>query len=659
MENTMSKTRHIAVALAAVLMLAQSSRLFAQAAEKPTEAGALAVLAKADAPLNEKEGACRQLAVIGTKAAVPVLAGMLTDEKLSHMARNALETIPDPAVDEALRDAAGKVKGKLLVGVISSIAMRRDAKAVPTLAGLLGDADPMVASAAAMALGAIGDSAAIAALDQAIGKGPAAVQIAVYDGYLRCADGLVKQGKAGEAVALYDKVRASNAARFIRMGATRGAILARGEAGLPLLIEQVKSDDAGMFAVGIRVAQELPGVGVTQALAAELPKLAAPKQILLIQALGIRGDAAALPAIVEAAKSGQTDVRVQAIKVLPQFKDASVAEMLFGMAMGADAAIADAAKTALAGLPGKPVDDLLTARFQAGDVPARRLAMDLLAQRRVANILPALLKGTEDADEQIRVASIKTLGELAGPAEVPVLTNMMLKAKAQPEAQAAESALAATCVRLGDADGCAQKLIDLEPQAAPAGKAAILRVLRSVGGEKALAAVRAASKDADATVQEAAIRVLCDWTTADVAPDLLALAKDAPKPNFKVLALRGYIRLAREKSVAPAQKLEMCKQALALAERNDEKRQVLGVLSGIATAPSLAMVVSQLDNTSLRDEAAVAVIAIAEKLGPRQPAVVANALNKVIAAAPQSGSADRAKKLLETLPKAPAGKKKK
>jgi HEAT repeat protein len=545
------------------------------------------------------------------------------------------------------------------VGVISSIGMRRDAKAVATLGKLLSDADPMVASAAAMALGCIGDSAAIAALEQSLGKGPAAVQLAVYDGYLRCADGLVKQGKASDAVALYDKVRSSNAARFVRMGATRGAILARGEAGVPLLLEQVKSDDAGMFAVGIRVSQELPGGGVAKLLASELPKLAAPKQILLIQALGIRGDAAALPAVVELAKSGPVDVRVQAIKVLPQFKDASVAEMLFGMITAGEAQIADAAKTALAGLPGKQVDDSLMTKFQSGDVPTRRIAMELLAQRRVGNMLPALMKGTEDADEQIRVASIKTLGELAGEAEVPVLTNMMLKAKAQPEAQAAESALASTCLRLGDADGCAQKLIDLEPQATPAGKAAILRVLRSVGGAKALAAVRAASKEADAVVQEAGIRALCDWTTADAAPDLLALAKNAPKPNFKVLALRGYIRMAREKSVAPAQKLEMCKEAMALAERSDEKRQVLGVLSSVATAPALALVVPQLQDAGLRDEAAVAVVAIAEKLGPRQPAAVADALNKVIAAAPQSGSADRAKKLLETLPKQPAGRKKK
>lgn len=44
-------------------------------------------------------------------------------------------------MDEALRDALGKLKGRLLVGVIASIGVRRDAKAVEPLAKMLGSPD--------------------------------------------------------------------------------------------------------------------------------------------------------------------------------------------------------------------------------------------------------------------------------------------------------------------------------------------------------------------------------------------------------------------------------------------------------------------------------------------------------------------------------------
>ena len=73
------------------------------------------------------------------------------------MARYALERIPGEAVSKALRDAAGKLTGELKIGMINSLAARRDAGSVPMLVGLLKSSDAQVASAAASALGRIGD----------------------------------------------------------------------------------------------------------------------------------------------------------------------------------------------------------------------------------------------------------------------------------------------------------------------------------------------------------------------------------------------------------------------------------------------------------------------------------------------------------------------
>ncbi|MGD9648438.1 MAG: hypothetical protein AB7U73_22195, partial [Pirellulales bacterium] len=85
----------------------------------------------------EKALACKHLATLGSKAAVPELAKLLADEQLASWARIALEAIPDPAADEALRAAVGELQGKLLVGTINSIAVRRDPEAVELLASRL------------------------------------------------------------------------------------------------------------------------------------------------------------------------------------------------------------------------------------------------------------------------------------------------------------------------------------------------------------------------------------------------------------------------------------------------------------------------------------------------------------------------------------------
>ena len=137
------------------------------------EAKLIAVLQSNAAP-QEKAITCKRLAICGTKAAVPALAALLADEQLASWARIGLEAIPDPAVDAALRDAAGKLQGKLQIGVINSIGKRRDAKAVAWLSQKLKDADPALVSAAAAALGRIGGEPAAQALGQALAGASAA-----------------------------------------------------------------------------------------------------------------------------------------------------------------------------------------------------------------------------------------------------------------------------------------------------------------------------------------------------------------------------------------------------------------------------------------------------------------------------------------------------
>jgi HEAT repeat protein len=239
----MSKTRIHLVLLAALLLAGALS--FGQTvppATKESETRLIAVL-KSDAPHKEKADACRQLAIIGGKDAVAPLAALLDDEKLAHMARYALEPIPDPAVDAAFRNALARLKGLHLVGVIGSVGVRRDAGAVEAMAPMLRDSDKQVARAAARALGSIGTSAAAAALQKVLPGAPAENQLDVCEGLLRCAEALAVEGDKKEAIAIYDRLRTIEAPHQARGGALRGAILTRGGAGVALLREHLRSDD--------------------------------------------------------------------------------------------------------------------------------------------------------------------------------------------------------------------------------------------------------------------------------------------------------------------------------------------------------------------------------------------------------------------------------
>lgn len=174
----------------------------------------------------QKAKACMRLAVVGTKDAVPALAALLPDAKLSHYARFGLVPIPDPSVDDALRGALKSVKGKLLVGVIDSIGQRKDQKALEPLSRLLHGADTDAAQAAASALGQIGGPRATAILRGGLAKTRGPVRTAVAAAGLVCAEGLMAQGDRKGALALYDTLSHPDMPKSVRLAAMNSTIVA-------------------------------------------------------------------------------------------------------------------------------------------------------------------------------------------------------------------------------------------------------------------------------------------------------------------------------------------------------------------------------------------------------------------------------------------------
>ncbi|MEI8037013.1 MAG: HEAT repeat domain-containing protein [Verrucomicrobiota bacterium] len=185
------------------------------AACKVLEDRLIAVL-KTDAPRAAKDAICRVLRTIGTVASVPALTALLADDKLSHMARYALERIPAPEAGNALRSALPKAAAKQQIGVLQSLGARHDATAIPALQVMLGSKDPGVAPAAARALGALALPAANKALASAK---PTA---AIADASMACAENLLAGGLKADAKATYQRVLASTPAKPVQFAATLG-----------------------------------------------------------------------------------------------------------------------------------------------------------------------------------------------------------------------------------------------------------------------------------------------------------------------------------------------------------------------------------------------------------------------------------------------------
>ena len=607
----MRNIRSIAIlaVLAAAAMVAGNCRGAEQRQAKLIE------LLKSPAAPAEKAIACKQLAICGTQDAVPALAALLPDVQLSSWARIALEAIPGPAADAALREALGKVHGGLLLGVINSLGVRRDVKAVGQLIPRLNDADVEVASAAAVALGRIGGDVATKALAASLATSSAKTRAAVAEGCILCAERSLAEGKPAEAVALYDAVRKADVSPQQVREAVRGLILARGAAGVPLLVEQLQSADKASFALGLRVARELPGREVTDALLAEMSKAKPARQGLLILALADRGDAAALPAVLQMAKSGPEQARSVAIRVLRRLGNATCVPVLLDAALDANEDVSQTAMTVLADMPGADVDNDLASRLLQAEGKMRLILIELAGRRPIATAVPTLLKAAGEADGQVRAAALAALGATIEFRDLPLLIARVANPQDADDDAAAAKALGAACQRMPDREACAAKLVAAMSGAAAPVKCRLLEILSSVGGAGALQAVTAAVKDADPEIQDTASRMLGAWMDVDAAPVLLDLAKNAADEKYRIRALRGYIRLVRQFVMPDAERAAMCRNALATAGRIAEKKLVLEVMGRYPSAEMLSLALEATKTVALKNEAVAVALLIAGKTG--------------------------------------------
>lgn len=573
----------------------------------------LAIL-RSEGPAEEKALACKHLAIYGSAAAVPDLAKLLPDPQLSSWARIALEAIPGDASDEALRDAAGSLNGRLLVGMINSLGVRQDAKAVTLLAKKLQDTDAEVASAAAVALGHIGNDAATKSLRAALATAPAQVRSAVAEGCVLCAERLHKAGDSVAAAEIYDEVRGADVPKQRILEATRGAILARSQQGMPLLLELFKSSDKAMFRLALGMAREFPGDTVDPRLAEEVTRAQPERAALIIQAMADRSETVDLAFVLQVAEQGPNQVRLSAIDALQRIGDDSCLESLLKIAMDSDADLSTAARETLAVLPGQHVDKKIGALLPSASGNRYKILLQLVGQRRIEDLVEEVEKAIDHPDSSVRSAAFIALGETVSLNKLSVLVAQVVRPLHAEDAPVAQQALKAASVRMPDREACAAALTVALNRSSTTTKSTLLEILSHVGGDTALQTLATAAKSEDPGLQDTGSRLLGTWNSLAAAPVLLDLAKNGPEEKYRIRALRGYIGLARKFSMSHQERAQMCQNGFDATQRDAERRLVLEVLKIHPSPAGLKIATNAIKIPSLKEDATLAAAEIAKKI---------------------------------------------
>jgi HEAT repeat protein len=404
---------------------------------------------------------------------------------------------------------------------------------------------------------------------------------------------------------------------------------------LAILLESMGGSDVELRSAAVGSAATMGGEEVTTWLVGRMRGASPTARAAIVQALARRGDFGGLPTVLQATRDPDDSVRLAAIAGSAALGREMVAGALAEvLARGGDDAAA--ARKALIEMPGPEATAAVAQALEGTSAVVRRELLGVLAERDSAAHVELVLAAATDADESVRVAALKALGVLAGADALPRLTELVIASKTSRELRAAEKALSSTAAKIRDRGASARTVVAALDGSAGKARAALTRTLGRLGHAAGLPALRAALDGKDADSRDAAARSLSGWPDASVADDLLALAKNAPKETHRVLALRGYVRIAGLAGAeSPEGAIDMYRTAARLADdlgRPEDKKFVLAGLAEVRHPAALEMMLPYLEDKALKAEAAVAIIKAAGGLVGEHPTEARAALRKVIAA---------------------------
>lgn len=398
-----------------------------------------------------------------------------------------------------------------------------------------------------------------------------------------------------------------------------------------IVIDALKGSDESMQSMAIALVREMPGPEVTKVLAKELPNLSVKGQVQLLSALADRGDRTALPAVVVATKSKDQSVRVAALKALGGLGDAASVSLLAGTAAATRGTEQKAARESLYRLRGPKIDETILSGLAPAGPKVKVELIRSTGERNITAGVDILLKTARDKDAKVRRESLRVLRTIAGPGYMPALVELLIAVKSSTDRREAEKTVTVVAHKISDRKRQAEAVLAKLPSIKEVtSRCSLLKVLGKIGQRSALAVLRTGLKDKNVKVQEACIRALAEWPTAEPAADLVKVVEGSDNQLHRVLAFRGFVRLIGLDSSRPAQeRIARYTRAMLLASNVSEKKMVLSGLANVNSIGALQMAVTYLKDKTLQEEAEVAVVKIAEATAGSRPAESKAALQKV------------------------------
>ncbi len=586
----------------------------------------------AGVPGPEQLRACVELQAHGTERAVPALARLLADPALAHAARNALTAIPAPAAGRALREALAAGSSPDPIGLIQSLAARRDSAAVALLSQLAtAPASEPVALAAIDALGEIGGEPARTALERHLTS--ATLQARAAAALAREADRALAAGDGSTAARLAARLLALPLPTGTRAAALRLQLLADPAPRLSRWSEVLLGPDGLARQVALGVTPELPTAGFSDAARATLAKLAPEEQALLLEVWLQRADGPALGDVRALVAAESPALRGVALRALAALGDASAIPDLLDVAAAAGES-RSLARAALTRIGGEGATAALVLALGHGSAARQIEALRALADRGDAGAFSTLLPFAETESPPLRNAALRALAALAGPDDLASLIAIVQRAGRSGRADEVAQVIGFALARHldGRQPDFPEALANALRSGAPSVRIALLPRVAGTSHAVVRDAVRIGLGDPDPEVRSAAREALFRTMDARLLDDALALACTDPSDRGREAAARTVIRLIRSPDAPrPPERVAALRALADAALSPGHRRAVLEGLNTLPPAPAVRLALEWVTDDDVRP----AVLSAVASLAPRipDPTAATAALRRALAAA--------------------------
>ncbi len=267
-----------------------------------------------------------------------------------------------------------------------------------------------------------------------------------------------------------------------------------------------------------------------------------------------------------------------------------------------------AAKSILMTESGRSEIALLRPVLKDGVFAEKRSVIELMAWSSGNEFFKDVLPYTSSDDETVRKVAYRALADLAEPADISMLIDLLSSTNDKVYIAYVRSALASASGKISDPEKRSDELI--KTMNSKVQKEKIIPVLARTGGRKALITVMKEFENGNSETRDTCFRALISWKDNSAVSALYDICASGNK-TFEEPAFEGYVNRLKSALMTDEQKLLLLRKIMPYARNKERKNEIIEQTGTLKTYQSLFFVAGYLDDPATSLAAANAAMNIA------------------------------------------------